>query len=65
MRCFYANGKSLTMKNKLRRLLPRKGDAYIDTLISIFVIIIFLAVIIIVLPVFIKKFHLDMFADKV
>ncbi len=65
VRCFYANGKSLTMKNKLRRLLPRKGDAYIDTLISIFVIIIFLAVIIIVLPVFIKKFHLDMFADQV
>lgn len=53
------------MKNKFRRLLPEKGDAYIDTLISIFVIVVFLAVIIIVLPVFIRKFHLDMFAEQV
>lgn len=53
------------MKKRLRELFSKKGEAYIDTLISVLVIIIFIAVIIIVIPIFIRKYHLDMFADQV
>ncbi len=53
------------MKKRLRELLSKKGEAYIDTLISVFVIIAFIAVIIIVIPIFLRKYHLDMFANQV
>lgn len=48
-----------------KRLLKNKGEAYIDTLINIFIVMIFIAIIIITLPVFIKKYHLDMYTNQI
>lgn len=53
------------MKRMLKRILKNRGDVYIDTLISSFVITVFIAIIIVTLPVFIRKYHLDMFANQV
>ena len=48
-----------------KRLLKNKGEAYIDTLINIFVVMVFIVIIIITLPVFIKKYHLDMYTNQI
>ena len=50
---------------KLRNLKSNKGDMYIDTLISIFIISAFIAIIIIVTPIFIRIYHINQFADRI
>ena len=50
---------------RLKNLKNNKGDMYIDTLISIFVISAFIAMIIVVAPIFIRIYHINQFADRV
>ncbi len=50
---------------QIKKLLKNKGEAYIDTLINIFIVMVFIVIIIITLPVFIKKYHLDMYTNQI
>lgn len=50
---------------RLRFLKNNKGEMYIDTLISIFILSAFIAIIIIITPVFIRIYHINQFADKI
>ncbi len=50
---------------KAKRLLHNKGEMYIDTIISVFVIMIFLALVMTFLPVFMQKYQLDMAAEDI
>ncbi len=48
----------------IKRIAKNSGDAYISTLINIFIITMFMFMMIIILPVFIQKYHLDMYASQ-
>lgn len=50
---------------RLKNLKNNKGDMYIDTLISIFIITAFISIIIIVTPIFIRIYHINQFAGKI
>lgn len=49
----------------LRRLRRNRGEMYIDTMISVFVIMVFMALIMAFLPVFMQKYQLDMAAEDI
>lgn len=57
------------MKTAAKRLLLRTqknhGGTYIDTVISVFVVLFILAFVMAILPIFIKKYHLDMMANEI
>lgn len=52
-------------KRKLSVLLRARGEAYIDTVIGVFVIMVFLALTMAFLPVFMQKYQLDMAAEDI
>ncbi len=52
-------------RRAVRQLLDRGGEMYIDTLISVFVIMVFMALVMAFLPVFMKKYQLDMAAQDI
>lgn len=49
----------------LARLRRNRGEMYIDTVISVFVIMVFMALIMAFLPVFMQKYQLDMAAQDI
>ncbi len=49
----------------LVRLRRNRGEMYIDTVISVFVIMVFMALIMAFLPVFMQKYQLDMAAQDI
>lgn len=52
-------------KRLLLKIRRNCGGTYIDTVISVFVVLFILALVMAILPVFIKKYHLDMMADEI
>ncbi len=53
------------MNKQLKRILNNKGEMYIDTIISVFVIMIVLAMVMTLIPVFMHKYQLDMAATEI
>ena len=53
------------MRICLVRLRRNRGEMYIDTVISVFVIMVFMALIMAFLPVFMQKYQLDMAAQDI
>lgn len=53
------------MKPFVRRLCLKRGEAYLDTIISIFVIMIVIAMALTLFPVFMQKYQLDMAAEDI
>ena len=49
----------------LVRLRRNRGEMYIDTVISVFVIMVFMALVMAFLPVFMQKYQLDMAAQDI
>lgn len=52
-------------KRLLSRVRGNRGEMYIDTVISVFVILFILALVMALLPVFMKKYNLDMMANEI
>lgn len=52
-------------RSSLRRLRQNCGEMYIDTVVSVFVIMVFMALIMAFLPVFMQKYQLDMAAQDI
>lgn len=50
---------------RFKNLKKNKGEMYIDTLISIFIISLFITIVIVVTSVFVKIYHMNQFADKI
>ena len=50
---------------KLIRLKKPCGAAYIDTIFSVFIVMILLSVFVTIIPVFMKKYQLDMAAEDI
>ncbi len=48
-----------------RKFLSSKGEMYIDTIISMFIIMTILALVMTIFPVFMVKYQLDMLADDI
>lgn len=57
--------KNFFMAKIKRRLLLPKGEMYIDTIISLFIIMTILALTMTLFPVFMKKYELDMLAEDI
>lgn len=53
------------LKRLLSRVKSNRGEMYIDTIISVFVILVILAMVMALLPVFMKKYNLDMMANEI
>lgn len=49
----------------IRRLRQNCGEMYIDTVISVFVIMVFMALAMAFLPIFMQKYQLDMAAEDI
>ncbi len=53
------------LKRLLSRVRGNRGEMYIDTIISVFVILFVLALVMALLPIFMKKYNLDMMANEI
>lgn len=53
------------LKRRIAVATNNRGEMYIDTIISVFVILVVLALVMALLPVFMKKYNLDMMANEI